>query len=139
MVRYDVRCQDTQYVTITKEAPPPPRPPACRAVYCHAAVQNPPVPYPPCPPPLAVHYKEQECFMSIYEDVFYNAGVDVVLNGHVHAYERTHPMYKCVTSIRIGVGPWMGVQPGSAALVTRLPLFRPLFAAISSQRNIMVL
>ena len=21
-------------------------------------------------------------------------GVDLVLNGHVHAYERTHPMYK---------------------------------------------
>ncbi|PNH09476.1 Purple acid phosphatase 15 [Tetrabaena socialis] len=41
-----------------------------------------------------VHYKEMECFMSVYEDVFYQYGVDIVLNGHVHAYERTHPMYK---------------------------------------------
>jgi hypothetical protein len=41
-----------------------------------------------------VHYKEMECFMSIYEDYFYAAGVDLVLNGHVHGYERTHPMYK---------------------------------------------
>ena len=64
-------------------------------MYCHAAVSTNPSPPPACPfPPLEVHYKEQECFMSIYEDVFYNAGVDVVLNGHVHAYERTHPMYK---------------------------------------------
>ena len=34
------------------------------------------------------------CFMSVWEDVFYTYGVDLVLNGHVHAYERTHPMYK---------------------------------------------
>ncbi|GFH10112.1 purple acid phosphatase [Haematococcus lacustris] len=40
-----------------------------------------------------VHYKEQECFRSVYEDLFYAAGVDIVLNGHVHAYERTHPVY----------------------------------------------
>ena len=36
----------------------------------------------------------QECFASIYEPLFLNYGVDVVLNGHVHAYERTHPMYQ---------------------------------------------
>ncbi|KXZ43141.1 hypothetical protein GPECTOR_100g13 [Gonium pectorale] len=35
-----------------------------------------------------------ECFMSIWEDIFYEYGVDMVFNGHVHAYERTHPMYK---------------------------------------------
>ncbi|GAX82085.1 hypothetical protein CEUSTIGMA_g9513.t1 [Chlamydomonas eustigma] len=39
------------------------------------------------------HYKEMECFRGVYEDYFYAAGVDLVLNGHVHAYERTHPMY----------------------------------------------
>ncbi|GAX77692.1 hypothetical protein CEUSTIGMA_g5135.t1 [Chlamydomonas eustigma] len=43
---------------------------------------------------LFTHYKEMDCFMSVYEDYFYAAGVDMVLNGHVHAYERTHPMYK---------------------------------------------
>jgi len=29
-----------------------------------------------------------------YEDLFYKYGVDVVLQGHVHAYERTYRMYK---------------------------------------------
>ena len=33
------------------------------------------------------HYKEMECFRSIYEPLFYKAGVDLVRNGHVHAYE----------------------------------------------------
>lgn len=27
------------------------------------------------------------------EDVLYEAGVDVVLNGHNHAYERSNPVY----------------------------------------------
>ena len=40
------------------------------------------------------HYKEQECFASIYEPLFLQFGVDVVLNGHVHAYERTHPVFQ---------------------------------------------
>ncbi len=61
------------------------------------------------------HYKEQECFMSFYEPLFYQyrgarlsractgqradslrilAPVDFVFNGHVHAFERTHPVYQ---------------------------------------------
>ena len=32
--------------------------------------------------------------MTFYEDMFYDYGVDLVLAGHVHAYERTHGMYK---------------------------------------------
>mmetsp|Transcript_4989 Transcript_4989/g.9209 ORF Transcript_4989/g.9209 Transcript_4989/m.9209 type:complete len:699 (-) Transcript_4989:168-2264(-) len=39
------------------------------------------------------HYKEMECFRSIWEPTFYKYRVDFVLNGHVHAYERTHPVY----------------------------------------------
>ncbi|KAL6758152.1 Metallo-dependent phosphatase-like protein [Haematococcus lacustris] len=39
------------------------------------------------------HYKEQECFRSVYEDLFYAAQVDLVLSGHVHAYERSHGVY----------------------------------------------
>ncbi len=31
--------------------------------------------------------------MSVYEPLFYEYGVDVVLNGHAHAYERSYPMY----------------------------------------------
>ncbi|KAG1674589.1 hypothetical protein FOA52_001838 [Chlamydomonas sp. UWO 241] len=41
----------------------------------------------------ADHYKEMECFMSVYEPLFYSHAVDLVLSGHVHAYERTHPVY----------------------------------------------
>ena len=40
------------------------------------------------------HYKEMECFASLYEPLFLSHGVDLVINGHVHAYERTHPMYQ---------------------------------------------
>ena len=32
--------------------------------------------------------------MSFYEDLFYDYGCDLVFAGHVHAYERTHGMYK---------------------------------------------
>ena len=39
------------------------------------------------------HYKEMDCFLSIYEPLFLQYRVDFVINGHVHAYERTHPMY----------------------------------------------
>lgn len=41
----------------------------------------------PCPVP-------SQCFRGVYEDLFYAAGVDLVLGGHIHAYERTHPVYK---------------------------------------------
>lgn len=27
------------------------------------------------------------------EDVLYDAGVDIVLNGHCHEYERSNPVY----------------------------------------------
>ncbi|KAL3151075.1 hypothetical protein ABBQ38_012945 [Trebouxia sp. C0009 RCD-2024] len=39
------------------------------------------------------HYKENECMRLAMEDVLYEAGVDVVLNGHNHAYERSNPVY----------------------------------------------
>lgn len=39
------------------------------------------------------HFKEAECFRGVYEPLFYQYQVDFVLNGHVHAYERTHPTY----------------------------------------------
>ena len=32
--------------------------------------------------------------MSIYEPLFFQYSVDFVISGHVHAYERTHPLYK---------------------------------------------
>jgi hypothetical protein len=40
------------------------------------------------------NYKHSECFRVVYEDLFYGAGVDIVLSGHIHTYERTHPMYR---------------------------------------------
>ena len=38
------------------------------------------------------HYKEMDCFLSLYENMFVTNRVDFVINGHVHAYERTHPV-----------------------------------------------
>ncbi|DBA96972.1 TPA: hypothetical protein ACH3X1_001296 [Trebouxia sp. C0004] len=39
------------------------------------------------------HYKENECMRLAMESVLYNAGVDVVINGHCHEYERSNPVY----------------------------------------------
>jgi hypothetical protein len=39
------------------------------------------------------------------EDVFYNAGVDVVIQGHVHTYERSYPMYQNVSTQHDYVSP----------------------------------
>lgn len=39
------------------------------------------------------HWKETECMRRAYEPLFRQYGVDVVLNGHNHAYERSKPVY----------------------------------------------
>eukprot|EP00891_Asterochloris_glomerata_P008275 jgi/Astpho2/8275/Aster-01358 len=39
------------------------------------------------------HYKENECMREAMEPIFYAAGVDIALLGHLHAYERTNPVY----------------------------------------------
>ncbi|KAK9816855.1 hypothetical protein WJX72_006186 [[Myrmecia] bisecta] len=39
------------------------------------------------------HYKETECMRQSMETMMYEAGVDVVFNGHLHEYERTNPVY----------------------------------------------
>jgi hypothetical protein len=38
------------------------------------------------------HFKEVECFRQSYEPLLVQHGVDIVLNGHVHAYERIKPV-----------------------------------------------
>jgi acid phosphatase type 7 len=56
------------------------------------------------------HYKENELQRLKYEQILYKFGVDVALNGHVHSYERSHPVYNnqrnaCgITHIVIGDG-----------------------------------
>jgi hypothetical protein len=40
------------------------------------------------------HYLEGESMRVIYEPFLYKAGVDIVQAGHVHAYERSYPVYK---------------------------------------------
>eukprot|EP01041_Mallomonas_annulata_P004203 gene4203-8363_t len=40
------------------------------------------------------HWKESESMRTDMEELLYTFGVDVVLAGHVHVYERTHPVYK---------------------------------------------
>ncbi|XP_057958200.1 purple acid phosphatase 15-like [Malania oleifera] len=39
------------------------------------------------------HYREVECMRVEMEDMLYNYGVDIVFNGHVHAYERSNRIY----------------------------------------------
>ena len=39
------------------------------------------------------HYKENECMRLAMENILYQAGVDIVLNGHCHEYERSNPVY----------------------------------------------
>nr|XP_043625002.1 purple acid phosphatase 15 [Erigeron canadensis] len=39
------------------------------------------------------HYKEVECMRIAMEELLYNAGVDIIFNGHVHAYERSNRVY----------------------------------------------
>ena len=42
--------------------------------------------------------------MAVYEPIFYRHGVDAVLSGHAHAYERSYPMYN-----------WTGKEPACCA------------------------
>ena len=50
-----------------------------------------------CPSHVTVadttHYLETECMREAMEQVLYSNGVDVVLNGHLHEYERTNPVF----------------------------------------------
>ncbi|GAQ79694.1 purple acid phosphatase [Klebsormidium nitens] len=39
------------------------------------------------------HYKEWECLRAVYEDIFYANGVDIIMHGHIHAYERIQRVY----------------------------------------------
>jgi 3',5'-cyclic AMP phosphodiesterase CpdA len=44
------------------------------------------------------HYKENECMRQAYEPLLVAAGVDLVVGGHVHSYERT----KGVNNYKVG-------------------------------------
>lgn len=39
------------------------------------------------------HFKDNDCMRLAMEGILYEAGVDVVLNGHNHAYERSNPVF----------------------------------------------
>ncbi|XAR48824.1 Acid phosphatase [Bertholletia excelsa] len=39
------------------------------------------------------HYREAECMRVAMEELLYKFGVDLVFNGHVHAYERSNRVY----------------------------------------------
>ena len=39
------------------------------------------------------HFKEAERMRKALEQILFDAGVDLVFNGHVHAYERSHPVH----------------------------------------------
>lgn len=104
-------------------APPPPRtptprPPRPRTANTHAPWYN----------TNSAHQGDGEDQRLALEDMLYEAGVDLVVVGHVHAYERNHRVYnnkrdpKGIVHITIGDGgnreglaaKWLPVTPVSA-------------------------
>nr|XP_011462666.1 PREDICTED: purple acid phosphatase 15-like [Fragaria vesca subsp. vesca] len=49
--------------------------------------------HPPWYSTYTAHYREAECMRIELEDILYKYGVDIVFNGHVHAYERSNRVY----------------------------------------------
>ncbi|ESR34166.1 hypothetical protein CICLE_v10005239mg [Citrus x clementina] len=49
--------------------------------------------HPPWYSTYSAHYREVECMRVEMEDLLYYYGVDIVFNGHVHAYERSNRVY----------------------------------------------
>ncbi|KAM1692212.1 hypothetical protein ACFX2K_031854 [Malus domestica] len=49
--------------------------------------------HPPWYSTYTAHYREEECMKVEMEDILYKYGVDIVFNGHVHAYERSNRVY----------------------------------------------
>eukprot|EP00667_Euglena_gracilis_P003293 EG_transcript_3305 len=76
-----------------------------------------------------VHFNEAQTMMNNIETLMFNAGVDVVMSGHVHSYERTFPMYQGAVNpcgpvyLNVGDGgnlegaarPWNVPQPSWSA------------------------
>jgi hypothetical protein len=46
------------------------------------------------------HYLEAEHMRLSLEDTLYDQGVDVVISGHVHSYERAYNVYRNKVSLR---------------------------------------
>ncbi|VVA15819.1 PREDICTED: purple acid [Prunus dulcis] len=49
--------------------------------------------HPPWYSTYEAHYREAECMRLEMEELLYSYGVDIVFNGHVHAYERSNRVY----------------------------------------------
>ncbi|KAJ4728474.1 Purple acid phosphatase [Melia azedarach] len=49
--------------------------------------------HPPWYSSYEAHYREAECMRVEMEELLYSYGVDIVFNGHVHAYERSNRVY----------------------------------------------
>ncbi|KAI4356399.1 hypothetical protein L6164_000425 [Bauhinia variegata] len=49
--------------------------------------------HPPWYSSYNAHYREAECMRMEMEELLYSYGVDIVFNGHVHAYERSNRVY----------------------------------------------
>jgi len=101
------------------------------------------------------HKNEAFLMMLDMEDLLFKAGVDLVLDGHVHAYERTLGVYQNVTNecgpvyLTMGDGgnregvakPWVVPQPSWSAFreasfgVGRLDVFNETHAQLGWFRN----
>jgi acid phosphatase type 7 len=45
-----------------------------------------------------IHWREGELMRRSMESLLYDYGVDIVFSGHVHSYERTHPVYNNIVN-----------------------------------------
>lgn len=60
------------------------------------------------------------------EHILFEAGVDIVLSGHIHAYERSHPVFN---RTRTACGP-THLCVGDAGCVLRVPCANPALPAV---------
>ncbi|XP_072965236.1 purple acid phosphatase 15 [Typha angustifolia] len=49
--------------------------------------------HPPWYTTYKAHYREAECMRVEMEEILYSYAVDIIFNGHVHAYERSNRVY----------------------------------------------
>ncbi|XP_031477087.1 purple acid phosphatase 15 isoform X2 [Nymphaea colorata] len=49
--------------------------------------------HPPWYSSYKAHYREAECMRLEMEELLYSYGVDIIFNGHVHAYERSNRVF----------------------------------------------
>ncbi|GAB4821362.1 hypothetical protein N2152v2_008408 [Parachlorella kessleri] len=76
-------------------------------------------------------YKVNEFFRELYEPIFYAHQVDLIISGHVHAYERTKPMFNYTVDecgpVQLVVGDGGNIEGAVSKFITDQP--QPAYCA----------